>query len=84
LFVVGRALDCDLVLPSSSVAQHHARLLVSTDEILLLSLGPTRIDGAPVWRGEERRIAEGARLQFGRFELVVCSAGTVWERIHET
>lgn len=65
---VGRAPDCDVVIPSPRVSRHHAELSVEPGGLLVRDLNSTNgttLDGRPVREGHLRA---GERVAFGGIE----------------
>jgi pSer/pThr/pTyr-binding forkhead associated (FHA) protein len=66
---VGRALECDVVIPSPRVSRHHAELIPVPDGLQVRDLGSTNgttVDGA---RATDSTVAgSGARIAFGGIE----------------
>lgn len=70
--VIGRAADCDLVLPHPSVSRYHARIERRGDHLFVLDLGS--VNG--VWisgrrAGEQTALTEGDAVGIGPFVLTI-------------
>jgi hypothetical protein len=68
-YVVGRHLDCDLVLDDESVSRRHASLRLDGDRWLISDLGSrngTHVNG---WRVAEAHVFDGDELLLGRTRL---------------
>jgi FHA domain-containing protein len=66
---IGRGLDNDLVLESTDVSRHHARIEFNAGQWQLLDLGSTngtRVNGQPV---RQALLQAGARLEFGSLQM---------------
>ncbi len=74
---VGRALDCDVVVPSPRVSRHHAELRPGSGGLELRDLGSTNgttVDGQPV--ADTVVVLPGARIAFGGIEARLETAST--------
>jgi pSer/pThr/pTyr-binding forkhead associated (FHA) protein len=69
--VVGRGLDCDIVINDASVSRRHAELVISGSTITLRDLKSRNGTFANDERIESRQIAFGERIRFGNVTLVV-------------
>ncbi len=66
---IGRGLDNDLVLESTDVSRHHARIEYADDAFHLLDLGSTngtRVNGRPV---QQAALRDGDQIEFGSVQL---------------
>jgi hypothetical protein len=75
--IVGRALDCDVIVPSPRVSRHHAELRPGSDGLELRDLGSTNgttVDGQPV--ADTIVVLPGARIAFGGIEARLEAADT--------
>ena len=88
--VIGRGAGADVRIPDLTVSEHHATLSLEGDQWLLQDQGSTNgtfIDGESLPSGRRRRLADGARIACGAYELsfrraVVTAPGTA-ERTSE-
>jgi ABC-type multidrug transport system ATPase subunit/ABC-type multidrug transport system permease subunit len=67
-WVIGRAQDCDLVVPEAQVSSHHCRLTHQADGFLLEDLGSTNgtyVNGAKIAPREPVHVPHGARVTLG-------------------
>ncbi len=78
--LIGRGLDCDVVIPDRQVSRHHARILRTMDGFLLEDLGSkngTHLNGSPIQSpallqdGDEVQVALALRLSFVGTEATV-------------
>jgi hypothetical protein len=73
VLTIGRAGDCDLVLPDLSVSSHHAQLHRAGDELVLVDLSSTNGTRVNGWRvASQATVRPGDWVTFGRvgFHLV--------------
>jgi pSer/pThr/pTyr-binding forkhead associated (FHA) protein len=69
--VLGRAVDCDIVLSVPEVSRHHALIVRRAGQVLLSDLGSANgsaVNGVLVGK-EPEVIVAGDRLRFGETEL---------------
>ncbi|MGO9317054.1 MAG: FHA domain-containing protein [Terracidiphilus sp.] len=67
-WVIGRAQDCDLVVPEAQVSSHHCRLTHLADGFTLEDLGSTNgtfVNGARIDAHEPVHVPHGARVTLG-------------------
>ena len=67
-WVIGRAQDCDLVVPEAPVSAHHCRLTHLADGFTLEDLGSTNgtfVNGARIAPREPVHVPHGARVTLG-------------------
>jgi ABC-type multidrug transport system ATPase subunit/ABC-type multidrug transport system permease subunit len=67
-WVIGRAQDCDLVVPEAQVSSHHCRLTHLADGFTLEDLGSTNgtfVNGARIVPHEPVHVPHGARVTMG-------------------
>jgi ABC-type multidrug transport system ATPase subunit/ABC-type multidrug transport system permease subunit len=82
-WVIGRAQDCDLVVPEAQVSSHHCRLAHLADGFTLEDLGSTNgtfVNGARINPHEPVHVPHGARVTLGgqvRMPWPVAHAGPV-------
>jgi hypothetical protein len=72
---IGRAPDCDVVVPSPRVSRHHAELAVEADEVVVRDLNSTNgttVEGRPV---RESPLRPGERVAFGGVEARLIEHG---------
>ncbi len=71
--LIGRAADCDLMLPDSAVSRHHARLDLARGLIEdLASSGGTRVNETLI---KTRSIEPGDQIQIGPWVFAIAYAG---------
>lgn len=69
-FVIGRAKQCDIVLPDHPVSRQHARIRVSRGDYFITDLGATNttsINGLALEPHKETPLAVGDELAFSRY-----------------
>jgi pSer/pThr/pTyr-binding forkhead associated (FHA) protein len=74
-FTIGRDPDADIFLNDVTVSRHHAKLVVSGDEVTAEdtdSLNGTYVNGVRV---DKARLNSGDALQIGRFQMVFLAGG---------
>jgi len=67
-WVIGRAQNCDLVVPEAQVSSHHCRLTHQEDGFLLEDLGSTNgtyVNGGKITPHEPVHVPHGARVTLG-------------------
>lgn len=72
---VGRAPDCDVVLPSPHVSRYHAEVIVDAAGVRLRDLDSTNgtmVDGEPA---NGQPVRDGARIAFGAIQSVLTRRG---------
>jgi hypothetical protein len=75
--LIGRALDSAIAVPSSKASRRHARIVVSTGEVVIEDLGSrngTHVNDALIDRPVE--LKHGDRIRVGPAVLVFCIAGS--------
>src|SRR5439155_25953241 len=76
LVTIGRALECDVIVPSPRVSRRHAELAPSPQGLRLRDLGSTNgttVDGRRVL--EQVVVVAGARIAFGGVEARLEATG---------
>lgn len=71
IHVVGRSVDCDIVLHDASVSRRHAELVIDGSTVTIRDLDSrngTFVDDEPI---ESRQIEFGKQIRFGSVTLVV-------------
>ncbi len=71
---IGRALDCDLVLPHPAIAARHGEIAIGQRSAYFRSrawLRPSRIDGVRVRRGQAARLTGESVITLGPYEISV-------------
>jgi pSer/pThr/pTyr-binding forkhead associated (FHA) protein len=71
IHVVGRSVDCDIVLHDASVSRRHAELLIDGSTVTIRDLNSrngTFVDELPI---ESRQIEFGKQIRFGSVTLVI-------------
>ncbi|HEY0251061.1 MAG TPA: sigma 54-interacting transcriptional regulator [Kofleriaceae bacterium] len=73
---IGRAPDCDIVLPHEALSRRHARLHLSPSLMVedLGSRNGTRLRGAPLSPNTPTPLVVGEAFQIGRFHFLVARA----------
>ena len=74
--LIGRQLDCELLLDDPLVSRHHARLMVEGDHVQIVDLGGAgglTVNSRPT---EQARLLAGDRVEIGPFTLVLMSEET--------
>jgi EAL domain-containing protein (putative c-di-GMP-specific phosphodiesterase class I) len=69
-FVVGRAIDCDCVIPSQNVSKRHAEIIIAGDAVFVRDCGSTNgtfVNG--IRAASPTPVGEGDLIQFADVEL---------------
>ena len=82
--VLGRADDCDLILPEPSVSKRHAELRRRGDRWLLTDLGSQNgvwVEGQRIEAGLPTALDDGQRVLFSSYQALFLSPPRMWELI---
>jgi len=81
---IGRARNCDVVLRFATVSKLHAQLRTSGAGWTIVdieSVNGTMVDGVALPPRTPRPIVLGAKIRFGRVEVELMDAPTLWDRL---
>ena len=70
-FIIGRAPDCQMVIPSAAVSRRHARVRRREREVMIEDLGSsngTFVNGEKI--SAAKALKDGDRISFGTVELI--------------
>lgn len=82
--LIGRASECDIVIPDSSVSQKHCRIRVTDEGVLAEDMGSTNGTTVNLLRLEPhqpRVLADEDILTIGRYSFQLISSGTFFDEL---
>jgi hypothetical protein len=83
--ILGRARNCDVVLPDAAVSKVHAEARVTQrDAVVLVDRGSsngTFVRGVRLRRGDEVVVSSGDPVRLGTVEAVLLSAGDLYDHL---
>jgi hypothetical protein len=81
---IGRGAGCDLVVPDESVSDHHCRVQVLADSLVVADLGSTNgtsVNLHRLVRDQVELVADGDMLTVGRYSFQLLLAATLYSTL---